>query len=165
MNRYNQPGQLNYRFWNDIREIVIKYYIIIVNRLNLFEVTMFKSLLLLIIFSVVFSKSNAQRSVISGYLLDSLTHFAIANGTVTNANDKKSVNTNEKGFFRLKVAPNDFIYATAKSYHYDTLVYSYLFTNTITIYLSPGGKHFAKRDGYNKIHEIPIGQYCKKRHI
>lgn len=100
---------------------------------------MFKSCFLLIILAIISFKTNAQQRVISGYLLDSLTHFAIANGTITNANDKKSVNTDEKGFFRLNVAPNDFIYATAKSYHYDTLVYSYLFTDTITIYLSPAG--------------------------
>ena len=100
---------------------------------------MFKSILIVIVLAFVSFKTSAQQRVLSGYLLDSLTHFAIANGTVTNATDKKSVNTNEKGFFHLSVTSNDFIYATAKSYHYDTLVYSNLFTDTITIYLSPAG--------------------------
>src|SRR3954462_9356826 len=101
---------------------------------------MLKSCLLLIISIIIIcSKINAQRRVMSGYLLDSITHFAIVNGTITNGNDKKSVNTDERGFFRLNAAPNDFIYATAKAYRYDTLVYSYLFTDTITIYLSPMG--------------------------
>lgn len=100
---------------------------------------MFKSYLSLIIFIVISFKIQAQPRVISGYLLDSLTHFAIVNGTVTNATTKKSIATNEKGFFRLKADPNDFIYTVAKSYHYDTLVYSYIFTDTIIIYLSPAG--------------------------
>jgi hypothetical protein len=100
---------------------------------------MFKYCLLFIILIVTSLELQAQSRVVSGYLLDSITHFAIINGTVTNGNSKKSVHTNAKGFFRLSASPNDFIYATAKSYHYDTLVYSYLFTDTITIYLSPLG--------------------------
>ncbi len=100
---------------------------------------MLKSCFFLIILSIISFKIQAQSHMISGYVLDSLTHFAIANSSITNAASKKSVLTNEKGFFRLQAAPNDFIYAVAKSYHYDTLVYSYIFTDTITIYLSPAG--------------------------
>ncbi len=100
---------------------------------------MFKSYLLLIVLTVISFIIQAQQRTISGYLLDSLTHLAIVNGTITNATNKTSVNTNEKGFFRLQAAANDFIYAVAKSYHYDTLIYSYIFTDTITIYLSPIG--------------------------
>ncbi len=100
---------------------------------------MFKSYPILVILTVISFTIHAQQRMISGYLLDSLTHFAIINGTVTNGPALKSVHTNEKGFFRLQAAPNDFIYATAKSYHYDTLVYSFISTDTITIYLSPAG--------------------------
>lgn len=75
----------------------------------------------------------------NGYLLDSVTHFPVAGGTVTNAATKESVPANEKGVFRLSAAPNDFIYAYAKSYRYDTMVYSPMFTDTVTIYLSPAG--------------------------
>jgi hypothetical protein len=52
---------------------------------------------------------------------------------------KKSVRTDRNGFFRLQVAPNDFIYAAATAYHYDTLRYSLLFGDTVTIFLSPSG--------------------------
>lgn len=100
---------------------------------------MFKNYLLFIISIAISFTVPAQSKVISGYLLDSLTHFGIADGTVTNGTAGKSAKTGEKGFFRIKAAPNDFIYATAKSYHYDTMVYSYIFTDTITIYLSPAG--------------------------
>ncbi|MEJ7680867.1 MAG: hypothetical protein WKG06_24050 [Segetibacter sp.] len=89
---------------------------------------------MLIILIFISSNINAQASVMNGYLSDSITHFPIINGTVTNATTKKSVHSNEKGFFRLEAAPNDFIYAYAKSYHYDTLVYSLIFTDTITLY-------------------------------
>lgn len=98
---------------------------------------MFKPYLLLIVLIVITSKVAAQARVMNGYLLDSITHFPVINGTVTNATSKKSVHSNEKGFFRLDAAPNDFIYAYAKSYHYDTIVYSFIFTDTVTIYLSP----------------------------
>lgn len=84
-------------------------------------------------------KVNAQSRVLNGYLLDSITHFPVSNGIITNANSNKSVHSDVKGFFRLEAAPNDFIYASAKSYHYDTLIYSFIFTDTITIYLAPSG--------------------------
>lgn len=99
---------------------------------------MFKFCLSLILIVISF-EIHAQQRMISGYLLDSITHFAIPNGTITNATNKRIAQSNEKGFFRLQAAPNDFIYATAKSYRYDTLVYSFIFTDTVTIYLSPAG--------------------------
>jgi len=74
-----------------------------------------------------------------GYLLDSITHFGIVDGTITNATSSKAVHTNHNGFFSLQVSPHDFIYATAKNYRYDSLVYSYIFTDTVTIYLPPVG--------------------------
>ncbi len=100
---------------------------------------MFKPYHIFVILIAISSNVNAQARVMNGYLLDSITHFSIANGTVTNATSKKSVHSNEKGFFRLEAAPNDFIYAFAKSYRYDTLVYSLIFNDTITLYLPPLG--------------------------
>jgi len=95
------------------------------------------SLIIILIFNC--SVANSQPRVINGYLLDSITYFPVANGTITNANGKKSVQSDEKGFFRIQAAPGDFMYASAKSYHYDTLVYSFIFTDTISLYLSPAG--------------------------
>jgi len=94
---------------------------------------------LLIITVIVAVVANAQRRQVVGFLKDSLTDFTIPEGTITNATTKTEVKTDGNGFFRLQVAPKDFIYAVAKAYHYDTLNYSYIFTDTITIYLSPVG--------------------------
>lgn len=81
----------------------------------------------------------AQQRVVNGFLRDSVTLFPIANGTITNATIKKTVKSDNNGFFRLEASPNDFIYASAKSYHFDTLKYSAMFTDTITIFLSFSG--------------------------
>lgn len=95
------------------------------------------SLIIILIFNCF--AVNSQPRLINGYLLDSITHFPVAGGTITNANGKKSAQSDEKGFFRLEAAPGDFMYASARSYHYDTLVYSFIFTDTISMYLSPAG--------------------------
>ena len=97
------------------------------------------SLYYLLIFTIISFKLPAQSKMINGYLSDSMTRFSIANGVINNANTRKSVTSDEKGFFRIEATPGDFIYASAKSYRYDTLVYSFIFTDTITIYLSPAG--------------------------
>jgi hypothetical protein len=100
---------------------------------------MFRLYSLIIILIFISSAANSQPRLINGYLLDSITHFAVANGTITNATGKKSAQSNEKGFFRIQAAPGDFMYGSARSYHYDTLVYSFIFTDTISMYLSPAG--------------------------
>ena len=41
--------------------------------------------------------------------------------------------------FSIQSTPQDFIYILANTYRYDTLTFSYLFTDTITIYLAPTG--------------------------
>lgn len=114
---------------------------------------MFKLYHLLLILTISSFKVKAQSSTVNGFLLDSITHFPVDYGTITNATQKKTVRSNEKGFFRLEVAPNDFIYAIAKSYRYDTLTYSFLFSDTITIFLSPADNilpNVTVRTTYNK---------------
>jgi hypothetical protein len=83
--------------------------------------------------------THAQRKQVYGFLRDSITHFAIANGTVNNSSINKKVQTNGSGMFSIDVAQNDFLFAYATSYKYDTLVYSYINTDTITIFLAPSG--------------------------
>lgn len=114
---------------------------------------MFKPYHLLIILIFISQKVNGQAGVMKGFLLDSITHFPISNGTVVNATSKKSTQSNEKGFFQLQAAPNDFIYAYAKSYLHDTLVYSFIFNDTITLHLPPSGNilpNVTVRTKYNK---------------
>ncbi|WP_170234058.1 hypothetical protein [Segetibacter aerophilus] len=81
----------------------------------------------------------AQRKMINGVLRDSTTLFPIAAGTITNSATGKTVKTDNVGFFKLEAGANDFIYASAKSYRFDTLKYSLMFTDTITIYLPFSG--------------------------
>ncbi|HVG42081.1 MAG TPA: hypothetical protein VM888_10770 [Chitinophagaceae bacterium] len=91
--------------------------------------------LLLILFSI----GSTAQGYITGYLKDSITHFPIRDGTIKNSTAQQSVQTDEKGFFRLKAAPNDLIYILATAYHYDTLRYSPLFSDTVVLFLSPSG--------------------------
>jgi hypothetical protein len=91
---------------------------------------------LLIFFIFAISEVGAQRTV-HGYLKDSITHLPVVGGIITNVTSKKKITSDVTGYFRIDAAPNDFFYVLAKSYNYDTLTYSYLFTDTISIYLSP----------------------------
>jgi hypothetical protein len=97
---------------------------------------MLKVFLFIVLFAVT-ATSFAQSYFISGYLRDSVTHFPISGGTIKNNTSNKSIRTNERGFFRLAAAPNDLIYAIAPAYAFDTLRYSSMFADTITIFLSP----------------------------
>ncbi len=97
---------------------------------------LFCSLLILLSINTT---AKCQPITVHGYLQDSITHFPIAGGIITNVNSRKKVSTDSKGYFQIEAAPNNFFSAFAKSYHYNTLTYSFLFSDTITIYLSPSG--------------------------
>lgn len=96
--------------------------------------------LFLISLSIFFSAPIfSQSRSINGFLRDSVTLLSIPNGTITNSATNKKVKSDDKGFFRIEASPNDIIYASAKSYHFDTLRYSLMFTDTVTIFLSFAG--------------------------
>lgn len=99
------------------------------------------SRILAILVILLSCRSNVQAQVkqMHGYLRDSITHYPISGGILTNATSGKRVASNEKGFFRLEVSPNDVIYAVASAYRFDTLTYSSLFADTVVLYLSPTG--------------------------
>jgi len=92
-----------------------------------------------ILLILLFKDGNAQQSWISGYLKDSITHFPIANGTISNFSNNTKVQTRPDGLFRITVSPNDVLNALAGSYHDNSLRYSLLFGDTLTIFLSPSG--------------------------
>jgi hypothetical protein len=100
---------------------------------------MFKLFLLSLAFISVAFHANSQQAWVSGYVRDSITHFPVAKGTITNSSTRSKVQTDANGLFRIRLAPNDLIYVKAPSYHYDTLRYSILFGDSLTIYLSPSG--------------------------
>lgn len=88
---------------------------------------------------LLFCCTTVQAQVLNGYLRDSITHFAISGGTITNATNGRSVKTDNRGFFRLRAEPRDRLYAVANAYRFDTLTYTTLFRDTVIIYLSPTG--------------------------
>ena len=96
--------------------------------------------LALIFFS---ASAHGQQRWISGYLKDSITHFPISGGTISNPATRNKVQTDINGFFRIRVQPNEVLYALAQSYKYDTLRYTILFGDTLTIYLEPAGNILA----------------------
>jgi hypothetical protein len=85
----------------------------------------------------LFSSAHSQRRIIYGILKDSITQLAIPSGTITNSNTKKVVHTEHNGSFLIEAAPGDVIYAVAKDYKYDTLRYTVISKDTITIFLPP----------------------------
>jgi hypothetical protein len=94
---------------------------------------------LLLLFVLIYANTHAQTKWFSGYLKDSVTNLPVSGGTVINFNTQKKVQSDRKGFFRLQASPNDVLYITAPSYRFDTLRFSYLFADTITIHLFPVG--------------------------
>jgi len=98
----------------------------------------FRTLMITLLFSLS-KETDAQPPALMGYLRDSMTLFPIPGGTITNWNNKKKVQTDANGFFRIEAKANDLIYAQADKYHYDTVRTSVLFNDTITIYLPPTG--------------------------
>ncbi|MGZ3859849.1 MAG: hypothetical protein ACXVMS_09975 [Flavisolibacter sp.] len=100
---------------------------------------MLKSCFLVMACIVFLGPAVAQRTWISGVLRDSVTHDPIAGGMVFNQATRQKVSADAHGLFRVKVAPNDLLYLLAPAYHYDTLRYSLLFGDTLTVYLSPTG--------------------------
>lgn len=95
--------------------------------------------LTIVISILITATATGQPKLINGFLRDSTTLFPIANGTITNSTINKSVKTDNNGFFKIEAGLNDFLYLSAKSYHFDTLKYSLMFTDTITVYLSFAG--------------------------
>lgn len=108
-------------------------------------------LTLLALFSFLLLQAGAQPTI-SGFLRDSVTHYPVVNGTVSNPGRHLKVQTDANGFFRIAVKPNELLYAVASGYRYDTLRYSMLFSDTLTIYLAPTGmlEGVTVRSGYSR---------------
>jgi hypothetical protein len=88
----------------------------------------------LLLFVFLLKKGNSQQ-LISGYIRDSLTHFPIANASVLNETTRKTVQTDQKGFFHLYAQSGDLLQLTAKNYHIDTVRFISVFSDTIEIFL------------------------------
>ncbi|HEY1114655.1 MAG TPA: hypothetical protein VGE66_13880 [Chitinophagaceae bacterium] len=98
-----------------------------------------KQSLNLLLVLLLFCGTTVQAQMINGFLRDSITHYPISGGTITNATSGRSIKTDNRGFFRLRVEPNDRLYAVANAYRFDTLTYTTLFSDTVIIYLAPTG--------------------------
>lgn len=98
---------------------------------------MVKLVFAVIMLGLITSSLMAQRNMlVNGYLKDSISGTVIK-GNITNINNRRTVQTNENGLFKMEAAPNDFIFVTAPGYRYDTLNFSILFIDTIVVYLVP----------------------------
>ena len=100
---------------------------------------MLKLCYIIVAFLFIADNAYSQQRWISGYLRDSSTHFPIVKGTISNPVTRKKIETDANGFFRVRVSPDDLLYAFADTYRYDTLRYSILYGDTLTIYLVPLG--------------------------
>jgi hypothetical protein len=101
---------------------------------------MFKaSCILFFLFSLGYCSQAQTIITVSGWLKDSITHFPISNGTLLNEKSRAVFTTDNKGLFTMKLSPGNMLLASAPGYRSDTLRYSFLSTDTITIYLSPIG--------------------------
>ncbi len=100
---------------------------------------MHKLLFITAVLVLSFVTARGQERTVYGLLRDSITHFAIAEGKITNSRTAETSLSDKAGLFRIKAAPNDWISAVAPSYHFDSITYSILFTDTITIFLAPAG--------------------------
>jgi len=100
---------------------------------------MSKFLVLFFILLFATLSPKAQDILVKGVVQDSITLFPIGNATIINGTSKKSVMSDSSGFFRIEATPGDLLYAAAKSYQFDTLRYSLIFTDTISFILSPSG--------------------------
>lgn len=108
---------------------------------------------LFLLMMFICAQATAQKVWITGYLRDSITHFQISGGTLTNTDDKQQVKTNTNGLFRLQANPGNLIYAVAPGYANDTFRVPALYADTLVIYLSPTGVTLGNvtvRSNYNK---------------
>lgn len=104
---------------------------------------MLKHILIFFLLILFVACAYSQQRWLSGYVRDSSTHFPVAGAMLSNPADRKKVQADRNGYFRIRVAPNDLLYITANAFHYDTLRYSILYGDTLTIYLVPTGNMLA----------------------
>jgi hypothetical protein len=100
---------------------------------------MYKAICFFILLFTMGYCCQAQTVTVSGLLKDSITHFPISNGSILNEKTRVVFHTDGNGLFTFRLSPGDLVLATAPGYHSDTLRYSYLSTDTLTLFLSPTG--------------------------
>jgi len=100
---------------------------------------MYKAICFFILLFTMGNYCQAQTVTVSGLLKDSITHFPISNGSILNEKTRVVFYTDGNGLFTIRLSPGDLVLAAAPGYHSDTLRYSFLSTDTLTLYLSPTG--------------------------
>lgn len=99
----------------------------------------YKFVSLIVLLTITCLGASAQRGFVKGYLKDSITHYPILNGTITNWTTQKKVKTNSTGFFFIEATAGDQLLIQSTEYENDTLKYTTLFIDTIIVYLPPTG--------------------------
>lgn len=86
--------------------------------------------------------AQAQSKVRVGFVKDSSTQQPLANVLVTNEFTHQLTHTDDKGMFRIEATrggagfDGDIIFFDAQDYHFDTLRYSIMTADTVTLYLA-----------------------------
>jgi len=106
--------------------------------MNVARTIRFLALLTTVVGSAI--NAQAQRTILNGVIKDSITQLPIHNVTISNPITRTKVRTDANGFFRIAVAPDEILYFFAPSYRIDTLRYSVLFQNPVTLFLTPNGE-------------------------
>lgn len=88
---------------------------------------------------LLFAAGGARAQWLQGYIKDSMTHFPVYGVTITNTTQNERVQSDEKGFFRIRALPNDLLYVYKRDYRNDTLRFNLLYSDTIDFYLAPTG--------------------------
>ncbi len=94
-------------------------------------------LLMIFLLSLTTIYATAQKRMVYGYVLDSITYSPITNAQITNTNTTKVVTTNASGIFSMYTGINDLLFLNADNYHFRTFLYTSLLQDTLIIYMAP----------------------------
>ncbi len=86
--------------------------------------------------SAPFLQVNAQKRMMVGYVLDSITYGPVTNARITNTNTNKNTTSGSKGIFTLAASPDDLLFFTADGYHFRVRRYNMPPEDTIIIYMA-----------------------------
>ncbi|HWB26954.1 MAG TPA: hypothetical protein VG738_15830 [Chitinophagaceae bacterium] len=99
-----------------------------------------KTLPLVKIFTALFVscmtlKASAQKQFKVGFVKDSATDQPLTNVLVTNESNHRLTHTDNKGFFRIEAYDQQILFFDKENYHFDTLRYNMMTSDTVTILL------------------------------
>lgn len=98
--------------------------------------TLVKSIACAAAFLLMAGYAGAQSQFKVGYVKDSATQQPLANVLVSNENTHKLTHTDDKGFFRIEAYNTHILFFDKDAYHFDTLRYGTMTSDTVTVFLA-----------------------------